>query len=79
MQCNNQPVQMKAGVKDGHLRWRHDGMRCDNQPVKERQTRGEMPADKRQRHIARRRWFVVRQRQCVEKMRGGGGATTGLA
>jgi hypothetical protein len=78
---------MKAGVKDGHLRWLRDEMICENQPSKERQTRGEAPGDKRQRCVARRRRLVARQaacrederrRQCAERTRGGGGVTTGV-
>jgi hypothetical protein len=79
MQRNNQPVQMKAGVKDGHLRRQRDEMQCDNQPAKEKQTRGEAPADKKQWRIARQRQLVVRWRWRVERTRGGGGgATTGV-
>jgi hypothetical protein len=70
MRCNNQPVWMKAGVKDGHLRRRRDEMICENQIVKERQTRGEAPADKW-------RWFISRGRQRVERMRGGGCVSRG--
>jgi hypothetical protein len=77
MQRNNQPVQMKTGVKDGHFRRRHDEMGCDNQPTKERQTRGEALADKRRWRIARQRCLDGRQKRCVERSRGGGGATTG--
>ncbi len=78
---------MKAGVKDGHLRQRRNEMICENQPSKERQTRGEVPGDKRRRRVARRRQLVARQaaclederqRQCAERTRGGGGATTGV-
>jgi hypothetical protein len=78
---------MKAGVKDGHLRWRHNKMICENQPSKERQTRGEVPGDKRRWRVARRRWLIARQaacrederqRQCAERTRGGGGATAGV-
>jgi hypothetical protein len=57
---------MKVGVKDGHLRRRHDEMICENQPAKERQTRGETPGDKWW-------WLVSRWRRRVEKTRGGGG------
>ena len=78
---------MKAGVEDGHLRRRRDEMICENQPSKERQTRGEVPGDKRRRRVARRRRLVARQAACrederrrqrAERMRGGGGATTGV-
>jgi hypothetical protein len=78
---------MKVGVKDGHLRRGCDKMICENQPSKERQTRGEVPGDKRQRHVARRRRLVARQAACqederrrqhAERTRGGGGATTGV-
>ncbi len=78
---------MKAGVEDGHLRRRHDEMICENQPSKERQTRGEVPGDKRRRRVVRRRRLVARQAACrederqrqrAERTRGGGGATTGV-
>jgi hypothetical protein len=78
---------MKAWVEDGHLRRRCDEMICENQPSKERQTRGEVPGDKRRQRVARRRQLVARQaacrederwRQCAERTRGGGGATTGV-
>ncbi len=78
---------MKAGVEDGHLRRRRDEMICENRPSKERQTRGEVPGDKRRQCVARRRRLVARQalcreeerrRQGAERMRGGGGATTGV-
>jgi hypothetical protein len=62
---------MKAVAEDGHLMRRHDEMICENQPAKERQTRGEAPADKWQQ-------LVSRQRRHVERTRGGGGATTGV-
>jgi hypothetical protein len=61
---------MKAGVEDGHLRQRQDEMICENQPAKERQTKGEAPADKW-------RWLVLRRRQGVERTRGGGGMLRG--
>ncbi len=86
MRRNNQPVRMKARVKDGHLRRRGDKMICENQPSKERQTRGEVPGDKRRQRVARRRRLVARQaasredkrrRQRAERMRGGSGVTTG--
>jgi hypothetical protein len=78
---------MKAGVEDGHLRRRRDEMICENQPSKERQTRGEVPGEKRRWHVARRRRLVARQAACrederrrqrAERMRGSGGATTGV-
>jgi hypothetical protein len=78
---------MKAGVKDGHLRRQCDEMICENQPSKERQTRGEVPGDKRRRRVMRRRRLIARQAACredkrwrqhAERMRGGGGATTGV-
>ncbi len=78
---------MKAGVEDGHLRRRRDEMICENQPSKERQTRGEVPGDKRQWRVARRRRLVARQavcqederpRQRAERTRGSGGTTTGV-
>jgi hypothetical protein len=78
---------MKAGVKDGHLRRRHDEMICENQPSKERQTRGEVPGHKRQRRVARLRRLFARQAACqedkrrrqrAERTRGGSGATTGV-
>ncbi len=78
---------MKVGVKDGHLRQRRDEMICENQLSKERQTRGEVPGDKRRRCVARWRWLAARQAACqedkrqrqrTERTRGGGGATTGV-
>ncbi len=78
---------MKAGVEDGHLRQRRNEMICENQPSKERQTRGEVPGDKRRRRVARRRRLVARQAACqedemqrqrAERMRGGGGTITGV-
>jgi hypothetical protein len=78
---------MKVGVEDGNLRRQRDEMICENQPSKERQTRGEVPADKRRRCVTRWRWLVARQavcqedkmrRQRVERMRGSSGATTGV-
>jgi hypothetical protein len=78
---------MKAGVEDGHLRRRRDEMICENQPSKERQTRGEVLGDKRRRHVGRRRRLVARQavcqederrRQRAERTRGGSGVTTGV-
>jgi hypothetical protein len=74
-------------VEDGHLRRRRDEMICENQPLKERQTRGEVPGDKRRWRVARRRRLIARQAACrederrrqhAERMRGGGGATTGV-
>jgi hypothetical protein len=62
-------------------------MICENQPSKERQTRGEVPGDKRRWCVARPRWLIVRQAACredkrqrqrAERMRGGSGATTGV-
>jgi hypothetical protein len=61
---------MKAGVEDGHLRRQCNEMTCENQPAKERQMRGEAPADKW-------RWLILRQRWRVERMRGGGGMLRG--
>jgi hypothetical protein len=61
---------MKVGVEDGHLRWRRDEMICENQPAKERQMRGEVPADKWRQLISRRR-------RRVKRMRGGGGVSRG--
>jgi hypothetical protein len=61
---------MKVGVKDGHLRWWPNEMICENQPAKERQTRGEVPADKWWRLVSRRR-------RRVKRMRGGGGVSRG--
>jgi hypothetical protein len=52
------------------LRWQCDEMICENQPAKERQTRGEAPADKWRRLVSRRRWHVKRTR-------GGGGMLRG--
>jgi hypothetical protein len=53
----------------GDARWRpRDKIQHDNQPANERQPGGEV--DKRWRCIAR-------QRQHVERTRGGGGSTTG--
>jgi hypothetical protein len=78
---------MKAGVKDGHLRRRRDEMICENQPSKEKQTRGEVPGDKRRWQVVRRRRLIARQaacrederwRQCAERTRAGGGVTTGV-
>jgi hypothetical protein len=78
---------MKAGVEDGHLRQWRDEMICENQPSKERRTRGEVPGDKGRRRVARRRRLVARQAACqedemrrqhAERTRGGGGATTGV-
>jgi hypothetical protein len=53
-------------------------MQCDNQLVKERQIRGELPADKRGRCIVRRRRLVARWKRRVERTRGGGSVTTGV-
>jgi hypothetical protein len=62
-------------------------MICENQPSKERQTRGEVSADKRRWRVARRRRLVARQAACGEdkrrrqrakRTRGGGGTTTGV-
>ncbi len=62
-------------------------MICENQPSKERQTRGEVPGDKRRWRVVRRRWLIVRQAACredkrrrqrAERMRGGGGTATGV-
>jgi hypothetical protein len=61
---------MKAGVEDGHLMGWRDKMICENQPAKERQTRGEVPADKWRQLVLRWRWHV-------ERMRGGGGVSRG--
>jgi hypothetical protein len=78
---------MKAGVKDGHLRQQRNEMICENQPSKERRTRGEVPGDKRRQRVARQRRLVVRQATCqederwrqhAERTRGGGGVTTGV-
>jgi hypothetical protein len=78
---------MKAGVEDGHLRQRRDEMICENQSSKERQTRGEVPGDKRRRRVARRRRLIARQAACqedkrrrqhAERTRGGSSATTGV-
>jgi hypothetical protein len=78
---------MKVGVEDGHLRRWRDEMICENQPSKERQTRGEVPGDKRRRRVARRRRLIVRQAACQEDKRqrqraertgGGGSVTTGV-
>ncbi len=69
------------------MRRRRGDMICENQPSKERQTRGEVPGDKRRRRVARRRRLVSRQavcrederrRQRAERTRGGGSATTGV-
>ncbi len=51
--------------------------RCENQPEKERQPRGEAPADKRRRRVARQRWLVMRQRLFVERTRDGGSVLRG--
>jgi hypothetical protein len=61
---------MKARVEDGHLRRRRNKMICENQPAKERQTRGEAQADK---------WWrlISRHRRSVERVRGGGGMWRG--
>ena len=78
---------MKVQVKDGHLRQRRDEMICENQPSKERQTRGEVPGDKRRQHVTRQRRLVARQAACLEderrrqraeRTRGSSGATTGV-
>jgi hypothetical protein len=78
---------MKAGVEDGHLRRWRDEMICENQPSKERQTRGEVLENKRWWRVARRRRLVARQAACrederrrqhAERTRGGSGATTGV-
>jgi hypothetical protein len=61
---------MKAGVEDGYLRWWHNKMICENQLAKERQMRGEAPADKWRRLVSRRRWHV-------ERTRGRGGVVRG--
>jgi hypothetical protein len=60
----------EGGGEDGHLRRRHDKMICKNQPAKERQTRGEAPADKWRR-------LVSRWRRRVERTRGKGGVSRG--
>jgi hypothetical protein len=78
---------MKAGVEDGHLRRQCDEIICENQPSKERQTKGEVPGDKRRRRVTRQRQLVARQavcqederrRQRAERTRGGGGAKSGV-
>jgi hypothetical protein len=62
-------------------------MICENQPSKERQTRGEVPGDKRRWRVARWRRLVTRQAACqedkrrrqhAERRRGGGSVTTGV-
>jgi hypothetical protein len=77
MRYNNQPVWMKTGVEDGHKRRWHDKMICENQPAIERQTRGEVPVDKRRWHVVRQRQLVLRQRQRVERTRDRGRVSRG--
>jgi hypothetical protein len=68
---------MKAGVEDGNLRRQRDEMICENQPSKERQTRGEVPGDKRGGGMLRGGGGSSQGRLRVKRTRGGGSMLKG--